>query len=761
MKKLILLLFLLPLFAEAQTYQSMPQAGYGPVKRMLFDSVLTLPLGITKLQNISGGRDVGQLRYNVLDSSLYTYSGSRWIKSGIDTSTIYYNLGLKLNKTDTAAMMTAAPRVQRFLDSVSNLKSSIAVKVNISDTANMMLAAPRVKRFLDSVTNLKTSIATKQNTITLTTTGTSGAATLLGATLNIPQYAGASQDLQSVTSVGASTTNTITIIDNVNTDIHSIISPSSILTGNDGAANYAAIMSDGYLRLAYNGYQGQLRNSNATSDIVLELPNKQIGSYTIATSVNGIETDINGEITIPTSSASENGILSSTDWNTFNAKIGASDTASMMAASPRIQRFLDSVTNLKTSINLKLNKSDTASMLTAYSRTTSTALKLNISDTGSMLTPYLKKVDTTAKFITSVFRKTASDSVFFVKGGTNTFAFKDSIGSGGGGGSTNIYNSDGSLTGARTVTLNSQPLYLAGGTTSTFFANGRVTIGGVADAGFKLDVVGGDARFNGVRVGTGVAGIASNTGLGNGVLGAITTGAGNTTVGNSAGAVITTGTNNTILGYLAGTALVDGSENVLIGSGGKALTSGGNNVMIGYNAGLVNTTGTKNTYVGWTAGRLGSQNTAIGAQCLSSVTGTGNTALGQFSGLGNTSGAGNIYLGFNAGTYATTQSNQIFISSFDNSNYSGDQTKSIIYGQQNTTTASQILTINGNLGVNNITPAATAVVDITSTTKGFLPPRMTTAQRTGISAPAEGLMVYDLTLHKLYVWDGTLWQAAF
>jgi len=70
------------------------------------------------------------------------------------------------------------------------INSNVATKTNNSDTAAMMAAAPRVQRFLDSVANLKTSIATKQNTLTLTTTGTSGAATLTGATLNIPQYSG-------------------------------------------------------------------------------------------------------------------------------------------------------------------------------------------------------------------------------------------------------------------------------------------------------------------------------------------------------------------------------------------------------------------------------------------------------------------------------------------------------------------------------------------------------------------------------------------
>lgn len=59
-----------------------------------------------------------------------------------------------------------------------------------------------------------------------------------------------------------------------------------------------------------------------------------------------------------------------------------------------------------------------------------------------------------------------------------------------GGASTNIYNTDGSLTSARTLTLNSQPLTIAGTTSSRFFANGNVGIGTTTDAGYKLDVNG-------------------------------------------------------------------------------------------------------------------------------------------------------------------------------------------------------------------------------------------------------------------------------
>jgi hypothetical protein len=59
------------------------------------------------------------------------------------------------------------------------------------------------------------------------------------------------------------------------------------------------------------------------------------------------------------------------------------------------------------------------------------------------------------------------------------------------------------------------------------------------------------------------------------------------------------------------------------------------------------------------------------------------------------------------------------------------------------------------------TDVASSAFTVNSTTAGVLAPRMTTAQRTAISTPAEGLMVYDTDLHKLYVWDGTLWQAAW
>lgn len=63
---------------------------------------------------------------------------------------------------------------------------------------------------------------------------------------------------------------------------------------------------------------------------------------------------------------------------------------------------------------------------------------------------------------------------------------------------------------------------------------------------------------------------------------------------------------------------------------------------------------------------------------------------------------------------------------------------------------------SGNVGINNNTPNASAILDVASTTQGFLPPRMTTTQRDAISSPAAGLVIYNTTTSKLQVYT-TSW----
>ena len=51
-----------------------------------------------------------------------------------------------------------------------------------------------------------------------------------------------------------------------------------------------------------------------------------------------------------------------------------------------------------------------------------------------------------------------------------------------------------------------------------------------------------------------------------------------------------------------------------------------------------------------------------------------------------------------------------------------------------------------------------AIVEFASKDRGFLIPRMSTEQRMLIVSPVEGLIVYDLTLHSFFFFDGGVWK---
>ena len=59
----------------------------------------------------------------------------------------------------------------------------------------------------------------------------------------------------------------------------------------------------------------------------------------------------------------------------------------------------------------------------------------------------------------------------------------------------------------------------------------------------------------------------------------------------------------------------------------------------------------------------------------------------------------------------------------------------------------------GSIGTIN----ASAIIQADSTTRGFLPPRMTTTQINAITTPAEGLMVYNTTLSHVCVYQAGAW----
>lgn len=90
---------------------------------------------------------------------------------------------------------------------------------------------------------------------------------------------------------------------------------------------------------------------------------------------------------------------------------------------------------------------------------------------------------------------------------------------------------------------------------------------------------------------------------------------------------------------------------------------------------------------------------------------------------------------------------------------SGGFVDRLIIGNGSTVVKSNF--INTTLGISdsgdqNVNQSA--VLDVQSTTRGFLPPRMTTTQRDAITSPAEGLVIFNSTTKKHQGFDGTQWN---
>src|SRR5687767_1686383 len=64
-----------------------------------------------------------------------------------------------------------------------------------------------------------------------------------------------------------------------------------------------------------------------------------------------------------------------------------------------------------------------------------------------------------------------------------------------------------------------------------------------------------------------------------------------------------------------------------------------------------------------------------------------------------------------------------------------------------------------NIGIGTTTPHASAMLDVNSTSRGLLVPRMTTAQKNAISAPVNGLLVYQTdSVAGFYVFELSSWK---
>lgn len=155
---------------------------------------------------------------------------------------------------------------------------------------------------------------------------------------------------------------------------------------------------------------------------------------------------------------------------------------------------------------------------------------------------------------------------------------------------------------------------------------------------------------------------------------------------------------------------------------------------------------------------------AFGAFTLS--VGTGAVVSGNFAAIPWAVGAKYIEIeaDFAGGTnYTSMGSSQLLSVPYalhaDNGLPSPSSPGSTLFwnGTQWITSNTGVFSDGTHVGINTSAPDNSAILDLSSTTKGFLPPRMTAAQRNAIVSPAEGLMIYNTTTKCLDVWSNSSW----
>ncbi|HYO22729.1 MAG TPA: hypothetical protein VER36_10010 [Flavisolibacter sp.] len=236
------------------------------------------------------------------------------------------------------------------------------------------------------------------------------------------------------------------------------------------------------------------------------------------------------------------------------------------------------------------------------------------------------------------------------------------------------------------------------------------------------------------------------------------------------------GFDNVFVGKSSGSAVGSGSYNSFFGSNaGGAVTSGSSNTLIGQNAGANITTGSKNIVIG--AGANGSGATTsdylnIGNAIYGTMDTNSTSAVGD--------GEATITIDGSLAVGAVNLTGDItFPHGTPKQICWGNCANSFAFGSGNgglnqyglnfsfvdsDTGITHLKVTSSGIGIGTSSPNASASLDISSTTKGLLPPRMTAAQASAISSPAEGLMVYvtdtngTFTAKGWWGYNGSAWE---
>lgn len=278
---------------------------------------------------------------------------------------------------------------------------------------------------------------------------------------------------------------------------------------------------------------------------------------------------------------------------------------------------------------------------------------------------------------------------------------------------------------------------------------GGPNVGGIATLqggdGGTTDGVGGTAQILG--------GIGGGT---NGAGGAVTiTAAGGLGTSNGGAVTITTGTAGVTTGSGGPVNITTGDASV-IGAGGAINLTTGDGGSTGGDAGNITIATGAGIGGDFSAGSI---TLAAG---FSDGSGTGGDIFITGGGGGSTAPGG--ILSLSSGDGGATSGNGGVLNIESGNAIAGNSSGGEIFiqgGSPNGTGDFGLVSLQlggGQVGINQSNPNASSILDVVSTTQGFLKPRMTTTQRDAISTPATGLEIFDNTLARPVFFDAVAWR---
>lgn len=359
MKRILSLVVLLLVsyvgFAQAPSNYTNINGRYRWIAGM-FDSTFHIPKGSTPSLRTGGSTNAGGLFYNTSDSSVYTYTGTQWIKvrgsiNPSDTTNKYVTQVYKKSGSDSIFYVKGGVHTWAFNDSTGSPGGGGGGKVyyfnggvnmgtiggfqmyELGDTANTGTAANFTRSTTGNIANFITDsnkpgllqIPAGVWSVDAWLSETGGGSNHAEIWVEVEKWDGST-----ITTIATSPIEQITEGATPNLYSWSVSIPTTSLTVTDRIIiQFYISNTNGKTVTLYtqNGYVGEVHTTFTTG--IGAINGLTAPAQYLVTGASGTDFNINSAtathtFNLPTASATNRGALSTTDWSTFNNKIGGS-----------------------------------------------------------------------------------------------------------------------------------------------------------------------------------------------------------------------------------------------------------------------------------------------------------------------------------------------------------------------------------------------------------------------------------------------------